>query len=48
MTNIDPFLDAVDQAEQLRSGELSPSEAVEAAIGRIEKSDSDAPRVIYG
>jgi len=40
------FLDATAQAELVRSGEASPLELVEAAIGRIEKVNGELNAVI--
>jgi amidase len=40
------WLDAIDQAELVRRGELSPAELVDAAIARIEKLDPQLNAVI--
>src|SRR5437763_7358931 len=40
-------LDAIAQAELVRSGEMSPTELVDAAIARIEKLDPELNAVIH-
>src|SRR5688572_27521438 len=40
------YLDATGQAELVRSGEASPAELVEAAIGRIEALDPELNAVV--
>jgi amidase len=40
-------LDATDQAELVRSGQVSPAELVDAAIDRLERLDSDLNAVIH-
>ena len=42
----DPFLDATAQAELVRSGDATPTDLVEAAIGRIETLDPELNAVI--
>lgn len=43
----DPFLDATAQADLIRSGDVSPSELVEAAIGRVEELNGELNAVIH-
>jgi amidase len=40
-------LDATDQAELVRSGQISPAELVDAAIDRLERRDPDLNAVIH-
>jgi amidase len=40
-------LDAIDQAELVRSGQMSPAELVDAAIDRLERLDSGLNAVIH-
>ena len=47
MPAIDPFLDAVAQAELIRRGEVSPAELVDAAIERIERLNPKLNAVIH-
>ena len=47
MTTDDPFLDATDQAELVRSGAASPLELVDAAIERIERLNPALNAVIH-
>ena len=44
---VDPQLDATAQADLVRSGEVSPRELVEAAIGRIEALNGELNAVIH-
>jgi amidase len=44
---MDPQLDATAQAELVRSGEVTPRELAEAAIGRIEALNDDLNAVIH-
>jgi amidase len=44
---MDPRLDATGQAELVRSGEVSPRELVEAAIGRVEALNGELNAVIH-
>ena len=44
---MDPRLDATGQAELVRSGEVSPRELAEAAIGRVEALNGELNAVIH-